>query len=93
MLNLKLKDRVKVTEIRTRFKNSRNFLHEIRKTKWNWTEHMARMSEGRWTYSISNWLGSRTKGKQKKRCEEEIINFMNNRNYKRVTWDRLEWEG
>lgn len=49
--------------------------------KWNWVGHVERIQDDRWTYRITNWWlrEGRTKGKQKRRWRDEIVE--NSRNF------------
>lgn len=93
MMGIKLKDKIKITDIKKRINNSKNFVHEIRRMKWNWVGHVERIQDDRWTYRITNWWlrEGRTKGKQKRRWRDEIVEFIKNKNYEVIARDRREW--
>lgn len=73
-LNIKLKDRVKNTDIRNKTK-----LHDALtfclQRKWKWAGHVARYSDDRWTKRAVKWTGprgTRAKARPRARWADEI---------------------
>ena len=77
MLNIKIKERIEIKEIGRRMKNARNFLHEIRRRKWDWAGQVVRMQDDRWTNRITNWyIGEKRKrGRRKMRWTDGITEY------------------
>lgn len=63
ILNLKLSDKVKNTEIRKRTQVTDAIIH-VRKLKWKWAGHLSRYEDGRWTKRVTLWRGP-SKGKRR----------------------------
>lgn len=94
ILGIKLKDRISLKAIRKKIINRVDFLHTVKRLKWDWAGHVARQNKDRWTYSIKNWFlkMGRKKGKQKTKWDDDIIKFLGyNKQYHRVANDRREW--
>jgi len=72
ILNLKLRDKIRIGKIRGTLRENINFLHAIRRLKWDWAGHVARMGKNRWAKILTEWviIGGRSKGKQKKRLSQ-----------------------
>ncbi len=47
ILGIKLKDKVKISEIKSKMKFNLNFLHAIRRLKWDWAGHVARLENNK----------------------------------------------
>ena len=94
ILGIKLKDKIKLKEIKRRLGQETDFIATARGIKRDWVGHVARMKSDRWVYKISNWYikEGRRKGKQKKRWDNDIVGMLGNKLYHRVAWDRREWK-
>jgi hypothetical protein len=51
------------------------------------------MKDGKWTAEVTNWflLSRRNRGRQKIRWGDEFAKMLDNKQYHRITHDRLEW--
>ena len=56
ILNIRLKDKVKTCKIREKT-GVIDALQHMRKLKWKWAGHVARLSDERWTYLTTIWAG------------------------------------
>ena len=85
-MNLKVKDKVRLTKIRSILQTNIDFLHAIRRLKWDWARHVARMGENRWAKILAEWIviKKRKNGKQKKRWRDEIDNMLGHRCYHQI---------
>ena len=54
MLNVKLKDRIRITTIRQRTRVT-DIAQFVTNTKWKWAGHIARMKDNRWTIRSTEW--------------------------------------
>ncbi|CAG4949079.1 unnamed protein product [Colias eurytheme] len=84
ILNLKLRDKVKLKNIRSKTKVM-DVTYTVKKLKWNWVGHMIRNNKGKWTKDVTEWYprdGKRKKGRQKTRWEDDI------RKVAGTTWQR-----
>ncbi len=45
MLNIRLKDKVRITKIKTKFKTNKNVIHHIKRLKWDWAGHVCRLKD------------------------------------------------
>ena len=93
ILNIKIKDKVRVSKIRNILQSNIDFLHAIRRLKWDWAGHVARMGGNRWAKLLTDWivLKKRKKGKQKKRWRDEIDNMLGHNCHHQIAQDRCEW--
>ena len=74
MLGVKLKDKIKNKEIKSRTK-FRDIVKEVKKKKWKWAVHVIRRNDNRWSHRLTNWFpreGKRKPGRQKTRWEDDI---------------------
>lgn len=74
ILNLKLRDKVKLENIRSKTKVM-DVTYTVKKLKWNWAGHMIRNNRDKWTKDVTEWYprdGKRKKGRQKTRWEDDI---------------------
>ena len=62
MLGVKLKDKIKNKEIKSRTK-FRDIVKEVKKKKWKWAVHVIRRNDNRWSHRLTNWFPR--EGKQK----------------------------
>jgi len=63
-----LRDKVSIAKIKQKLKHNENARLKVRKIKWGWAGHVARMAEERWAKKVTWWyLGNykRRRGKQK----------------------------
>jgi len=93
ILNIKLRDRIPLNSIKQKLKGNINAVHSYRRIKWDWAGHVARMTDNRWAYRITNWEPNkkRKKGGQKRNWSDDINKFLRHNLYHRVAWDRSEW--
>jgi hypothetical protein len=95
ILNFKKKDRKKLKTIKSLLKENTDVVKYVRRQKWRWAGHVARMKDDRWTYKSTFWFLShfkRKKGRQLARWEDDINAFLGGRNFQRVANDRREWD-
>ncbi|CAH2103439.1 unnamed protein product [Euphydryas editha] len=84
ILNIKLRDKIKLTSIRSKTKVA-DVIHTVKKLKWNWVGHMIRNKKKKWTTDVTEWCprdGKRKKGRQKTRWEDDIKKVAG------ITWQR-----
>lgn len=84
ILNIKLRDKIKLTNIRSKTK-VKDVTYTLKKLKWNWAGHMVRSKKKKWTNEITVWCprdGKRRKGRQKIRWEDDIKKVAG------ITWQR-----
>ncbi len=58
-------------------------IHKIKREKWKWAGHLARIEENRWTYKLTFCFlqhNKRKTGKQNVRWMNEIENFIHKQN-------------
>jgi hypothetical protein len=93
ILKIKLKDRIPITTIKFRLRGNLNLLRVIRRQKWDWAGHVARMSNERWAYKLTFWqiYQKRRKGKPKRNWQDDINKFLRHKTFHRIAWDRSEW--
>ncbi len=94
ILGLKLKDKVRLSTIKTKMKYNLSTTQNVKRIKWEWAGHLSRLSNNRWAYLSTFWFPTqykRKRGKQVSRWEDEITKFLTNKAYHRVAWDRKEW--
>ena len=93
ILNVKKKDHIKISTIKSRLKYNKNAVKLIRKKKWNWGGHVARLPDNRWTQKITFWYltGKRRQGRQKARWRDDFGKLLQHSNYQRIAHDRMEW--
>lgn len=94
IMGKKLRDRINMKEIQKKIKNRIDFVHAAKRIKWDWTGHVARQNNERWSYKIKNWYlkEGRVRGRQKTRWDDDIVKFLGgNKKYHRVAYDRTEW--
>lgn len=92
VIGVKRKEKVRLTEIKnkTQFKQA-NSLH--RTLKWQWTGHMLREKQEKWTKIVTEWYprdGKRNKGRQTKRWEDDIKKVAGPE-WSRIAKDRQKW--
>jgi len=93
MLGIKLKDKIRCTEIRKRTRVT-DITKTILKSKAKWTGHIARMKDNRWTIRATEWIPrdrKRSRGRKPRRWRDDI------REYFGLTWssrakDRQNWK-
>lgn len=84
ILNIKLRDKIKLTNIRNKTKVT-DVTYTVRKLKWKWAGHMIRNRKEKWTKDVTVWYprdGKRRKGRQKIRWEDDIKQIAT------TTWQR-----
>lgn len=85
MLNVKLKDRIKLDTLRNETKIN-DVTYCIRKLKWRWAGHMMRSNKNKWAKDVTEWCprqNKRKKGRQCLRWEDDIQKVAG------VTWSRM----
>lgn len=93
ILNIRLSDRIRITEIKRRTKFIDTVEH-ILKQKFKWAGHMVRMPNIRWTKTITNWkpkIGKRKVGKPNARWEKDLLETVG-KDWKKVAMDRQTWK-
>lgn len=93
VLNLKLSDKVKNTEIRKRTQVTDAVIH-TRKLKWKWAGHLSRYEDGRWTNRVTKWrgpsTGKRRVGRPLKRWADDI-RAVAGESWMKEALDREKW--
>lgn len=93
MLGLKLKDKVRSTDIRHKTKLT-DILVRIDQLKWRWTGHMLRCKEEKWSKQVTIWYprdGIRSRGRKKRRWEDDLKMTLGPL-WTRVAADRKQWK-
>ena len=74
MLNVKLKDRIRNTNIRQRTRVT-DIVQYVTNTKWKYAGHIARMKDNRWTIRSTEWQikGVRSVGRPRHRWRDDIV--------------------
>lgn len=93
ILNIKLRDKVKLTNIRTKTKIS-DVTYTVKKLKWKWVGHMIRNKRNKWSKDVTMWYprdGKRRKGRQRKRWEDDIKK-MAGTTWRRKATNRKLWQ-
>lgn len=92
-LGLKLRDRVRNTNIRKKT-NVTDALRFSQSLKWKWAGHVARHSDNRWTKTVTEWKGprgSRARGRPCARWQDEIVTTAG-KNWLDIAKDRDKWQ-
>ena len=95
MLNLKIKDKVKLSHIKNQLCENINAVNHVRKLKWKWAGHVARLKDDRWTHKTTFWYLThmkRKQGRQATRWSDDINNFLATKNFQKIASDRKEWD-
>jgi len=95
MLNLKIKDKVKLSHIKNQLCENINAVNHVRKLKWKWAGHVARLKDDRWTHKPTFWYLThmkRKQGRQATRWSDDINNFLGTKNFQKIASDRKEWD-
>ena len=93
MLNISIRDRISCKEIRKRT-GVKDVIVKIRKMKWKWAGHIARLNDNRWTKRLTEWqprTGKRRRGRQKRRWRDEIEAYQGE-TWSRTAQDRSCWK-
>lgn len=93
MLGLKIKDRVRNIDIRTRTKLT-DILTRIDVQKWRWAGHLLRHPINKWSKQVTLWLprgGKRSRGRQVRRWEDDLKQTAGPF-WSRVARDRIHWK-
>lgn len=93
ILQIRKKDKLKISVIKGKLSRNRNMYHEFRRKKWDWAGHLSRMKDFRWSYKVTNWFlkKGRKVGRQRVRWRDDLVEFLQNQIFERVAADRLEW--
>ena len=73
----------------------RDILRIIKERKMIWAGHISRMTDSRWTKSITEWRpmdGKRTRGRPMKRWRDEIDTYWRTAAWNRHAQNRGEWK-
>jgi hypothetical protein len=71
-----------------------DIMETIKKQKWCWAGHVARMNDGRWTKRTTEWIPldkKRERARPKTRWSDEIRKFVGN-TWMRAAQNRNEWK-
>lgn len=93
ILNIKLRDKINLTNIRNRTKVI-DVTYTVKKLKWKWAGHMIRSKKKKWTKDVTVWYprdGKRRKGRQKIRWEDDIKQIATTTWHRKAT-NREIWE-
>lgn len=93
MLGLKIKDRVRNADVRTRTKLT-DILTRIDVQKWRWAGHMLRHPINKWSKQVTLWQprdGKRGRGRQVRRWEDDLKQTAGPF-WLRVARDRIHWK-
>ncbi len=56
MLKIKRKDEIRNKTIKSKLKYSLNVIRKIKRVKWKWAGHLARIEDSGWTYKLTVWF-------------------------------------
>ena len=93
--SMKRKNHIKIEYLRKKLKNNIRVATFVRRQKWKWAGHIARLRDDRWTYRATFWYLShlkRKKGRQHTRWSDDINKFLATKNFQKIATDRVEWE-
>ncbi len=80
ILNIKRRDRVRLTSIKQKLKSNIDVARSVRRTKRRWAgHHISRLRDNRWTYIATFWHPwgkKRKRGKQCTRWKDDINKFL-----------------
>ncbi len=94
MLNINRKDKMQIKIIKQKLKENMNIINYVRWQKWGWAGHISRMKNERWTYKTTFWTPINYKikwGQQPKRWKDDFENCLQNKNFRRIAINWLEW--
>jgi hypothetical protein len=94
ILGIKRRDHIKIKDIKQKLPKNTQAATYIRRQKWRWAGHVARMRDDRWTYKTTFWYLAhfkRKKGRQLTRWRDDINGFLRGKNFQRIATDRIEW--
>lgn len=92
MLNMKLKDKIRLTKIRKQTKII-DIKYRIQQLKWKWAGHLIRDKTEKWAKGVTEWCPrykKRNRGRQQRRWEDDIKKVAGT-TWMRKTQDRLLW--
>ena len=92
MLGITWRDRKTAEWVRQKTK-VKDILETIRKLKWNWAGHVARMTDNRWTSRTTFWTPrgyTRNRGRQKTRWRDDLEQHQ--QLWHRTAQDRNQWK-
>lgn len=92
ILNIKLKDKVKLDTIRKKTEFT-DVTYCIKKLKWRWAGHIVRINKEKWSKDITEWCPrqyKRKKGRQRRRWEDDIKKIAGH-TWKRQAQNRIQW--
>ena len=92
MLGITWRDRKTAEWVRQKTK-VKDILETIRKLKWNWAGHVARMTDNRWTSRTTFWTPrgyARNRGRQKTRWRDDLEQHQ--QQWHRAAQDRNMWK-
>lgn len=93
VLNIKLKDKVKLTTIKSKSK-TKKVTDIVKQQKWRWTGHMMREKIDKWTKDIVEWYpreGKRKKGRPYLRWEDNF-KYVAGGAWRQIAKDRVTWK-
>lgn len=93
ILNIKLKDKVKSSDIRKETETI-DVLQHAQLLKWKWAGHLARTTDQRWTKIATEWQGpngTRARGRPQERWLDEIV-MVTGKKWAEKAQDREEWQ-
>ncbi len=93
ILSVRKMERIPMKTIKAKLWKNLDAIIAIRRSKWKWAGHIARLRDERWTYKLTFWqpYQKRERGRQKIRWREEIDRFLRNNLFHRVALERIEW--
>ena len=71
-----------------------DILAVVKRQKWRWAGHIARMEDSRWTKLVTEWIpldGKRERARPKARWEDDITKFLG-ATWVRIARDRSRWK-
>lgn len=92
MLNIKKIQKIRHTKIR-KITQTTDVLNLIRKFKWKWAGHVARLTDDRWTQRITKWrgpTGKRCRGRPLTRWDDDIRKIASP-DWMKTAEDREKW--
>ena len=93
MMKLTLRNKKRASWIRQNTKVD-DIIEVIKKQKWRWAGHVARMKDNRWTKRLTDWMpkDKRLKKRPTTRWRDEIVRFTGNL-WQRQACCRATWKG
>lgn len=93
MIGINKKDRWHNTTVRETTK-VKDIIKHIKRSKWRWAGHIARITDNRWTIRLTNWIprsSLRSRGRPVYKWESDIISLVGT-TWQRRARNRVSWK-